>query len=156
MNVKTIFDRYKVQIIDDTIYDPIRQKYLHLTPEEVVRQKTIKFLMKRLGVPQNKIIVERGLNTLGVEGVKRRIDIGVLDEEGLLVAVVECKASLLGIEEAAHIQAQNYLLDLNTRYFFVTDGSTFNGYYYDSFQYIRLETILKYDQWNNYSKEEEK
>lgn len=58
MNVKSIFDRYKVQIIDDTIYDPIRQKYLHLTPEEVVRQKTIKFLMKRLGVPQDKIIVE--------------------------------------------------------------------------------------------------
>lgn len=154
MNVKTIFDRYKVQIIDDTIYDPIRQKYLHLTPEEVVRQKAIKFLMKRLGVPQSKIIVERSLNTLGVEGAKRRIDIGVLDEEGLLVAVVECKASLLGIEEAAHIQAQNYLLDLNTRYFFVTDGSAFNGYYYDSLQYIRLETIPKYDQWNNYPKTE--
>lgn len=93
---------------------------------------------------------------MGVEGVKRRIDIGVLDEEGLLMAVVECKASLLGIEEAAHLQAQNYLLDLNTRYFFVTDGSTFNGYYYDTLQYIRLETIPKYDQWYNYPKTEGK
>ena len=37
------------------IYDPIRQKYLLLTPEEDVRQKTIKFLMKRLGVPQDRI-----------------------------------------------------------------------------------------------------
>ena len=150
MNIKTIFDRYKVKIEEDKIYDPIRQKWLHLTPEEIVRQKTVKFLMKRLCVPQDKIIVERGLNTLGVEGVKRRIDIGVLDEEGLLMAVVECKATLTRNEEAAFLQAQNYLLDLNTRYFFVTDGSTFSGYYYDTTQFIKLEEILKYDRWYYY------
>ena len=150
MKVQSIFDRYKVQIDGDRIFDPIREKYVHLTPEEVVRQKTIKFLMKRLGVPRDKIIVERGLNTLGVEGIKRRIDIGVLDEEDILIAVIECKASLIGIEESAHIQAQNYLLDLNTRYFFVTDSITFNGYYYDTTQYIRLEEIPKYDQWYYY------
>lgn len=71
MNVEKIYSRYKVQIDGDQIYDPIRLKYLHLTPEEIVRQKTIKFLMKRLGVPQNKIIVERSLGTLGVEGSKK-------------------------------------------------------------------------------------
>ncbi len=78
MNIKSIFDRYKVQIADGKIYNPIRQKYLRITPEEIVRQKTIKFLMKRLGVPQNKIIVERGLNTLGVEGVMCRMISGYL------------------------------------------------------------------------------
>lgn len=132
MNVKSIFSRYKVDIQGDTIFDPIRQKYIHLTLEEVVRQKTVKFLIKRLGVPEDRIIIERGLNTLGVPGVKRRIDIGVLDEDGLLMAVVECKASLSHGAEAAFKQAQGYLHDLNTRYFFVTDGETFDGWYYDT------------------------
>ena len=152
MNVLSIFNRYKVQIVDDTIFDPIREKYVHLTPEEIVRQKTIKFLMKRLGVPANKIIVERGLRTLGVEGSSKRIDIGILDDDDLIMAVVECKASLARNDEAASRQAQDYLLQLNTRYFFVTDGSVFNGYYYDTTQFIRLEEIPKYDHWYNYPK----
>ncbi|MBQ2175757.1 MAG: type I restriction enzyme HsdR N-terminal domain-containing protein [Alphaproteobacteria bacterium] len=150
MNVKGIFERYKVQIDNDKIYDPIRQNYVHLTPEEFVRQKTIKFLIKRLGVPQSKIIVERSLNTLGVKGVKRRIDIGVLDEENLLIAVVECKASLSKNGEAAFIQAQDYLLKLNTRYFFITDGETFSGWYYDTIRNIPIDTIPKYNRWYYY------
>ncbi len=72
------------------------------------------------------------------------------------MAVVECKASLIGIEEAAHLQAQNYLLDFNTRYFFVTDGCIFNGFYYNTTQYIMLEEIPQYDYWYNYPTSEEK
>ena len=155
MNVESIFNRYKLKIKNDQIYDPIRQKFLRLTPEEIVRQKTIKFLINRLGVPQDKIIVERGLNTLGVEGVMRRIDIGILDEEGLLMAVVECKASLARNKEAAFIQARDYLLDLNTRYFFITDGKIFSGWYFDTVQNIELAEIPKYDRWYYYPKAEE-
>lgn len=156
MNVKTIFDRYKVQILDNTIFDSIRQKYVHLTPEEIVRQKAIKFLTKRLEVPQNRIIVERSLCSLGVEGSKKRIDIGILDDDNLLMAVIECKASLSCNKEAAFIQAQDYLFALNTRYFFVTDGCTFCGYYYDTLQFIRLEEIPKFEKWYRYPKSKER
>ena len=150
MYVQSIFNRYKVKITEGRIYDPIRRKNVHLTPEEIVRQKTIKFLIKRLNVPQNRIIVERSLSSLGVAGVKRRIDIGVLDGSDQLMALVECKASLEYNEEAAYLQAQNYLFDLNTKYFFVTDGYIFEGYYYDSIQFILLEDIPKYNQWSDY------
>lgn len=150
MNVKSIFDRYKVRIEDDRIYDPIRQKFVHLTPEELVRQKTVKFLTRRLGVPEDRLIIERGLNTLSVLGIKRRIDIGVFDDEGLLMAVIECKASLAHGSEAAFKQAQGYLLDLNTRYFFVTDGITMDGWYYDTEQNIQLKNIPGYDSWYEY------
>jgi hypothetical protein len=109
MNVEKNFARYKLKIENDKIYDPIRKKTLRLTPEEIVRQKTIKFLMNRLGVPQDKIIVERSLGTLGVKGSKKRIDIGVLDEEGLLMTIVECKAHSVYNPQAAFVQAQNYL-----------------------------------------------
>ena len=152
MEVSKIFERYKVKTENNQIYDPIRMKYVRLTPEEIVRQKTIKFLMKRLGVPQETIIVERGLSALGVENSKKRIDIGILDEEDLLMGVVECKAGIINTE-APYRQAQDYLIDLNTRYFFVTDGHVFDGYFWNTSQFIRLDSIPKYEQWYYYPTE---
>ena len=93
MNIGRITARYKNKVLENKIFDPIRNKYVKLTPEEAVRQKIIKFLMKRLQVPQDKILVERALGTLGLlvaeDKKKQRIDIGILDEEGLLMAVVD-------------------------------------------------------------------
>ena len=147
MEVSSIFARYKIKINDNNVYDPIRRIYVKATPEEIVRQKTIKFLQLRLKVPQDKIIVERALGSLGVAGSRKRIDIGILDADDLIMAVVECKASLIGIDEAAHAQAENYLREINTRYFFVTDGVRFSGYYFDIQQFIKLEKIPQYEEW---------
>ena len=156
MNVSSIYSRYKIDIQDGKIYDPIRLKYLKQTPEEIVRQKTIKFLINRLKVPKDKIIVETALRTLGVESDKKdnRIDIGILDEEGLLIAVVECKAGVIGTKEAPYLQAQDYLVELNTRYFFVTDGVEFNGYFWNTERFIKLNEIPKYDRFYYYPTEE--
>lgn len=150
MEVVKIYEHYKVEVKDDRIFDPIRQIWLHTTPEEIVRQKTIKFLTGRLKVPKNHIIVERSLGTLGVKGSKKRIDIGILDDDNLLMAIVECKAPQAYNAEKAFKQAQGYLRDLNTRYFFVTDGRMFDGFYYDTIEDIHLETIPKYDRWYYY------
>ncbi len=150
MDVSGIYERYKLETKDDTIFDPIRRIWLHKTPEEIVRQKTIKFLVGRLKVPENHIIVERSLGMLGVPGSKKRIDIGVLDDDNLLMAIVECKAPKVYDAGKTFIQAQNYLRELNTRYFFVTDGRVFDGYYYDSIEDIYLEKIPKYDRWYFY------
>ena len=70
------------------VYDPIRKKYVQAKPEEYVRQKTIRFLIDCLKVPSDRIVVECALSTLGVEGDKRRIDIGILDPENSVAAVV--------------------------------------------------------------------
>ncbi len=152
MEVSSIFARYKIKLNDNKVYDPIRRIYVKATPEEIVRQKTIKFLQLRLKVPQDKIIVERALGSLGVAGSRKRIDIGILDADDLIMAVVECKASLVGIDEAAHAQAENYLREINTRYFFVTDGVRFSGYYFNTQQFIKLEEIPQYEEWYWYPK----
>lgn len=150
MKVERIYSRYKVQTVGNTIFDPIRQKYLRITPEEIIRQKTIKFLMKSLGVPQSRIIIERSLGTLGVEGSKKRIDIGILADNESLIGIIECKASLVQNNEAAYIQAQDYLLALNVKYFFVTDGCVFNGYFRDTTQFVQLEEIPQYSIWSTF------
>lgn len=128
------------------VYDLIRKKYVQAKPEEYVRQKTIRFLIDCLKVPSDRIVVECALSTLGVEGDKRRIDIGILDPENSVAAVVECKCSLVGYNEPAFIQAQDYLMDLHARYFFVTDGMTFRGYRYRYMYFEQLEEIPGYEE----------
>lgn len=152
MNVGVIYNRYKVKIEGNQIFDPIRNRYVHLTPEEIIRQKTIKFLTQRLKVPAERIVVEKALSSFSVPGSRKRIDIGILDADDLIMAVVECKQSLDWTGEAAYAQAQEYLRDLNTRYFFVTDGLTFDGYFWNTVQFIRLEEIPTYDRWYDYPK----
>ena len=63
-----------------------------------------------------------------------------------ILAEIWLRTQMFDIE----VMAQNYLQDLNTRYFFVTDGSIFLGYYYDTTQYIRLENIPQYKSWYYY------
>jgi len=150
MNVEKIYARYSAKVEDGHIYDPIRMRYVKATPEEIVRQKTLKFLTKRLHVPMNTIIVERSLASLGVTGSKKRIDIGILDDDNLIMAVVECKATKVGVGEAAFEQAKDYLLELFTRYYFVTDGVTFDGFFYDTEDFLPLDEIPKYDKWYSY------
>lgn len=145
MNVTSVFKRYKVKQKEGKVYDPIRKKYVQAKPEEYVRQKTIRFLIDCLKVPSDRIVVECALSTLGVEGDKRRIDIGILDPENSVAAVVECKNSLVGYNEPAFIQAQDYLMDLHARYFFVTDGMIFKGYLYRYMCFEQLEEIPDYE-----------
>ena len=147
MIVTSIFKRYRVKKVKDQVYDPIRKKYVHATPEELVRQKTIKFLTEYLKVPKERIIIERTLSRLGVEGDRRRIDVGILDSKSELIAVVECKESIVGDHEAAFIQAQDYLHSLHAKIFFVTDGMTFKGYRFNRMSFIQLEEIPQYEQW---------
>ena len=144
MKVASFFKRYIVKQCKGNVYDPIREKYVHATPEEYVRQKTIQFLIDYMEIPSDRIVVERSLSKLGIEGDKRRIDIGFFDPEGGFMAVIECKESLVGFNENAFVQAQDYLFDLHARFFFVTDGMTFMGYQYKSMNYIQLEEIPKY------------
>lgn len=146
MKVTSIFKRYKVKQCEKKVYDPIRGKHVQATPEEYIRQKTIQFLIDYMQIPSDRIIVEKSLSTLGVEGDRRRIDIGFYDPDGVFMAVVECKVSLVGYNEPAFIQAQDYLLDLNAKFFFVTDGMVFKGYQYKSMSFVQMEEIPKYDE----------
>ena len=146
MDIASAFKRCKVKEKDGKLFDPIRRKYVRAIPEEYVRQKTIRFLRNQLKVPSDRIVVEQSLSTLGVEGDKRRIDIGILDPDGNLTVVVECKCSLVGDSEHAFIQAQDYLTELHARYFFVTDGMIFKGYRYRYMCFEQLKKIPGYDE----------
>lgn len=148
MDVFKTFKKYKLKIKGDQIFDPIRQKFVRLTPEEKVRQKTIQFMINYMGIPADKIGVELSLSTLGDIGNRKRIDIGVFNSDNKIVAIFECKADYIGYKEAPYQQAIDYVASLGVYRYFVVDGYDMIGFYYNTQrdQFDRIDEIITYSQ----------
>ena len=122
-----------------TIYDPIRQKDVPDTPEERVRQATIRFLMDEVKVPKNLIAVEFALSTVE-SSTDDRVDILVqsfkdnadLRHPWLLV---ECKAPGEYTWETLQVQLNKYLKVLSPKYVMLSLG--------DAVRYFALDATTK-------------
>lgn len=116
---------YKTKEMDGKyyIFDPIRKKYLVLTPEEWVRQHFIHLLITHYGYSKSLIRLEGGLN---YNRLQKRSDIVVFDQEAKPFLLVECKAPEVKINQAVIEQASRYNLTLRCPFVVVTNGlSTF-------------------------------
>lgn len=147
MYVYNSFRRYKLNIEGSRIYDPIRRKYVALTPEERVRQQTIQYLLKRLKVPADRIGVERSLSALGDPGNRKRVDLCIFGKRDEILAVIECKAAAIDGWDDPFVQAIGYVEELKVRNFFVVDGYEMQGYHYcaERFQFDPIEDIPDYE-----------
>ena len=103
------------------VFDPIRKKWLVLTPEERVRQQLILFLLNVKRIPASHISVERAIT---VNGLTKRYDLVVFSPEGNPWMVVECKAPEVEITQAVVEQAGRYNKTLRAPILGVTNGST--------------------------------
>lgn len=101
------------------IFDPVRKKFVVLTPEEWVRQNFLRYLMEEKKMPQSLIRVEM---TISVNGLTKRSDIVVHNKQGLPLVAVECKAPSVRITQAAFEQLARYNLSLQVPYLIVTNG----------------------------------
>ena len=80
----------------DTLFDPIRKKEVPATPEEHVRQATVRYLIDVVKVPEHLIAVEFPLSSIDAKTADR-VDIMVHNfRAGAPLAkpwlLVECKA----------------------------------------------------------------
>jgi len=103
------------------VFDPIRKKWLVLTPEERVRQQFILFLLNVQKIPESHISVEKAIT---VNGMTRRYDLVVYGSDGLPQMVVECKAPEVEITQAVVEQAGRYNKTLHAPVLGVTNGTT--------------------------------
>lgn len=101
------------------IFDPIRKKYVVLTPEEWVRQHFIQFISISLSYPKSLIKVESGLQ---VNSLNKRSDILVFDRNGKPWMLIECKAPNLKLNQNAFNQAAVYNMTVGAKYLAVTNG----------------------------------
>ncbi len=104
---------------EQTIYDPIRRKYVRLTPEEWVRQHLIQYLVAECGFPVGLIAVER---VYPYQGFARRADIVVYDRKGRPAVLAECKSPEVAVTQAVFDQAARYNSVVGAPYLVVTNG----------------------------------
>ena len=101
------------------VFDPLRRRFVALTPEEEVRQKTLFLLVEHLGVPAGLLAVEYSVK---VNGLDKRADAVVFGNEGRPLMIVECKAPSVTLTDAVLEQALRYHSVLQPQYLLLTNG----------------------------------
>lgn len=101
------------------IYDPVRGKYVRLTPEEWVRQHFVQYLVQELGYPPALLAIEAAFT---YQGMDRRADVIAHDRSGRPALLVECKAPNVPVSQDTFDQAAGYNRVIRARFLVVTNG----------------------------------
>lgn len=118
------------------IFDPIRKKFVILTPEEWVRQHTINFLIDTHNYPRSLINVEKEIKVLNT---RKRYDIVVFNRDGSIFLAVECKAPKIKITQKTFDQIARYNLELKADFLMITNG---RSHYYCALNYKEKRYIF--------------
>lgn len=102
------------------VFDPLRRRYVALTPEEEVRQKMLWILVEQLGVPAGRLAVEYSVK---VNGMDQRADAVVFGGDGTPLLVLECKSPNVALTEAVLDQALRYHSALKPRFIMLSNGA---------------------------------
>ena len=103
----------------NTIFDPLRKKYVALTPEEWVRQHFIHFLTDFKGYPKGLLANEVQLD---LNGTKKRCDTVLFNKHLHARMIVEYKAPHIEITQAVFDQITRYNMVLKVDYLIVSNG----------------------------------
>ena len=131
-------------------FDPVRKKFVFVTPEETVRQRLIPWLLGEIGVPENFLRVEGKFSRYGLN-VKTRADfiIEAVDhnENSVYpVAVIVCKSPEVALDDNAFRQMFHYAADLGCEFCALTNGEEFFSFYFDGQRDVRLDEMPTYGQ----------
>lgn len=103
----------------EMILDPLRRKYVRLTPEEWVRQNFVQYLINEGKYPPGLLGIEVMFR---LNKLKRRVDILVHDRSGKPVLIVECKSPEIEIDDKVFEQIATYNMSYKVPYLVVTNG----------------------------------
>ena len=129
-------------------FDPVRKKYVTVTPRETVRQRVVPYLIEELRVPTEMIRIGEKLSDYGLN-FRHRADIVVerFDRaENVLrpLAVVECKALETPLNEAALNETFDYAEKLGCDYCLLTNIDASICFYLGAENYVELDTLPTY------------
>lgn len=103
------------------VLDPVRRRWVALTPEEWVRQQTIRLLHVRYGYPLELMQVEGAIT---LNGLTRRCDIVVYGPDGAPLIIVECKEPNVKLTQKVCDQACRYNTVLRVPYLVLVNGQS--------------------------------
>ena len=121
LNMPDYSDRIRLRKHENQtqIFDPIRGKWLVLTPEEWVRQNTIIYISDILEVPMSRIANEVAIS---YNGLTRRCDSIIYDDYGNPLIIIEYKRSDIQLTQRTFDQIATYNLQLQVPYLIVSNG----------------------------------
>ncbi len=101
------------------IWDPVRKRYVILTPEELVRQLLIQYLLTSGKTRLTHLSVERQIK---VYGQRRRYDLMVHDQRGQPLALIEVKAPDVPLTQKTLDQIARYNMAMDVSWLIVSNG----------------------------------
>jgi hypothetical protein len=107
--------------VDLEVFDPLRRKWIVLTPEEWVRQHFVNYLLTHFGYSPHRMANEISLR---LNGTLRRCDTVVYDDYMQPLMIVEYKASHIPVTQRVFDQIARYNMVLGARYLIVSNGLT--------------------------------
>lgn len=143
LNFPAYIFRFKNSENKVAIFDDIRKKFIVITPEEWVRQNVVQFLLQEKKYPKSLINVEK---VLKINGLSKRYDIVVFNNDGSIFILIECKAPDIKISQTTFDQIARYNLTLKAEYLMVTNGLKhyFCKMDYKSEKYQFLESLPEF------------
>jgi hypothetical protein len=124
--------------IHKEIFDPVRKRWVSLSPEEWVRQQFIQLLIQTHAYPTSLMAVEQSIS-LGA--LQKRFDLLVYDRSQQPWMMVECKAETVALSETVLDQILRYNMSVPVRYLLITNGVQCMGWERDGISMQPLRKI---------------
>ena len=121
LNLSFPMSPLNIKLVGEDIYvfDEWRSNYYVLTPEEWVRQHTLKYLVGELNYPSNRIALEQ---TLKYKGMHKRFDAVVYSKSLQSVMLIEFKKATSRLNNKSQMQLASYKEFINTKAYLLTNG----------------------------------
>ena len=101
------------------VLDPIRKKYVRLTPEEMVRQLLLQFLLQEQQWSKSLLAVEK---TVRLGKRIKRFDLLIYSDTTRPFILVECKSPNEPIRQKHFDQIMQYNIQLKAPYLWISNG----------------------------------
>ena len=123
------------------VFDAIRKTWLLLTEEEWVRQNFIQYMITELHYPSTLIALEKELE---LNGLRKRFDVLVYDQEHQPWMLIECKAPQIELNDAVLEQVLRYHMSIPVPFLVITNGQSTYGWQKINHE---LKLLDKLPQW---------
>ena len=101
------------------VWDNLRKKNVRLTPEELVRQSFVAWMINALNYPESLMTNEKEVN---LNNTKKRCDSIVFNPDGTPLLIVEYKSPSIEITQEVFNQIVRYNMVLRADYLIVSNG----------------------------------
>lgn len=144
LNLPTFAAKVKEKDGKHIIFDPVRRKFVALTPEEWVRQHFVNYLITDKGYPKELLANEVPLK---LNGTSKRCDTVAYNRFLTPLMIVEYKAPHIEITSSVFDQIVRYNMVLHVRHLAVSNGISHFccKIDYENLTYSFLEGIPEYN-----------